>query len=247
MVEAGLELLGGRAVVNSVNYEDGEGEGSRFARIMPVVKEHGAAVIALTIDETGQARTSEHKVAVASRLIEALTSEWGMNVEDIIVDTLTFPIGTGQEETRRDGIETIEAIRELKRRYPDVQTTLGVSNVSFGLKPAVRVVLNSVFLHECIKAGLDSAIVHAAKIVPMARIPEEQRKVALDLVHDKRVWAGEPGESELTYDPLGRLLELFEGVDSASLKETRANELAALPLEERLARRIVDVELQGPR
>jgi 5-methyltetrahydrofolate--homocysteine methyltransferase len=245
VVEAGLELLGGRAVVNSVNYEDGEGEGSRFARIMPVVKEHGAAVIALTIDETGQARTSEHKVAVASRLIKALTGEWGMNVEDIIVDTLTFPIGTGQEETRRDGLETIEAIRELKRLYPDVQTTLGVSNVSFGLKPAVRVVLNSVFLHECVKAGLDSAIVHAARIVPIARIPEEQRRVALDLVHDKRVWAGEPGESELTYDPLSRLLELFEGVDPASLKETRANELAALPLEERLARRIVDGERQG--
>jgi len=245
VVEAGLELLGGRAVVNSVNYEDGEGEGSRFARIMPVVKEHGAAVIALTIDETGQARTSEHKVAVASRLITALTDEWGMNVEDIIVDTLTFPIGTGQDETRRDGVETIEAIREIKRRFPDVQTTLGVSNVSFGLKPAVRVVLNSVFLHECVKAGLDSAIVHAAKIVPIARIPEEQRKVALDLVHDKRVWAGEPGESELTYDPLSRLLELFEGVDSASLKETRADELAALPLEERLGRRIIDGERQG--
>ena len=245
VVEAGLELLGGRAVVNSVNYEDGEGDGSRFARIMPVVREHGAAVIALTIDETGQARTSEHKVAIASRLITALTGQWGMNVEDIIVDTLTFPIGTGQEETRRDGIETIEAIRELKRRYPDVQTTLGVSNVSFGLKPAVRVVLNSVFLHECVKAGLDSAIVHAAKIVPIARIPEEQRKVALDLVHDKRVWAGEPGASELTYDPLGRLLELFEGVDSASLKETRADELAALPLEERLGRRIIDGERQG--
>jgi len=150
VVEAGLELLGGRAVVNSVNYEDGEGEGSRFSRIMPIVKEHGAAVIALTIDETGQARTREHKVAVASRLIKALTGEWGMNVEDIIVDTLTFPIATGQEETRRDGLETIEAIREIKRRFPDVQTTLGVSNVSFGLKPAVRVVLNSVFIHECV-------------------------------------------------------------------------------------------------
>jgi len=245
VVEAGLELLGGRAVVNSVNYEDGEGEGSRFARIMPVVKEHGAAVIALTIDEAGQARTREHKVAVASRLIKALTGEWGMNVEDIIVDTLTFPIATGQEETRRDGVETIEAIRELKRLYPDVQTTLGVSNVSFGLKPAVRVVLNSVFLHECVKAGLDSAIVHAARIVPIARIPEEQRQVALDLVHDRRVWAGEPGESELTYDPLSRLLELFEGVDSASLKGARANELAALPLEERLERRIIDGERQG--
>ncbi len=245
VVEAGLELLGGRAVVNSVNYEDGEGEGSRFSRIMPVVKEHGTAVIALTIDETGQARTREHKVAVASRLITALTGEWGMDVEDIIVDTLTFPIATGQEETRRDGLETIEAIREIKRRYPDVQTTLGVSNVSFGLKPAVRVVLNSVFLHECVKAGLDSAIVHAAKIVPIARIPQEQRQVALDLVYDKRVWAGEPGQSELTYDPLSRLLELFEGVDSASLRETRADEFASLPLEERLGRRIIDGERQG--
>ena len=245
VVEAGLELLGGRAVVNSVNYEDGEGEGSRFSRIMPVVKEHGAAVIALTIDETGQARTREHKVAVASRLITALTGQWGMHVEDIIVDTLTFPIATGQEETRRDGLETIEAIREIKRRYPEVQTTLGVSNVSFGLKPAVRVVLNSVFLHECVKAGLDSAIVHAAKIVPIARIPAEQHQVALDLVYDKRVWAGEPGKSELTYDPLSRLLELFEGVDSASLKETRADEFAALPLEERLGRRIIDGERQG--
>jgi 5-methyltetrahydrofolate--homocysteine methyltransferase len=245
VVEAGLELLGGRAVVNSVNYEDGEGEGSRFSRIMPVVKEHGAAVIALTIDETGQARTREHKVAVASRLITALTGEWGMHVEDIIVDTLTFPIATGQEETRRDGLETIEAIREIKRLHPEVQTTLGVSNVSFGLKPAVRVVLNSVFLHECVKAGLDSAIVHAARIVPIARIPEEQRKVALDLVYDKREWAGEPGESELVYDPLGRLLELFEGVDSASLKASRAGELAALPLEERLGRRIIDGERQG--
>jgi len=245
VVEAGLELLGGRAVVNSVNYEDGEGEGSRFSRIMPVVKEHGAAVIALTIDETGQARTREHKVAVASRLITALTADWGMHVEDIIVDTLTFPIATGQEETRRDGLETIEAIREIKRRYPEVQTTLGVSNVSFGLKPAVRVVLNSVFLHECVKAGLDSAIVHAARIVPIARIPQEQRQVALDLVYDKRVWAGRPGESELTYDPLSRLLELFEGVDSASLKQSRANEFAALPLEERLGRRIIDGERQG--
>src|SRR6476620_10038560 len=245
VVEAGLELLGGRAVVNSVNYDDGDGPGSRFARVMPVIKEHGAAVVALTIDENGQARTRDHKVAVASRLIESLTGAWGMQVSDIIVDTLTFPIATGQEETRRDAIETIEAIREIKRRYPDVQTTLGVSNVSFGLKPAARVVLNSVFLHECVKAGLDSAIVHAAKILPIARIPEDQREVALDLVHDRRRWAGEPGESELLYDPLSRLLELFEGVDSASLKASRADALAALPLEKRLEQRIVDGERQG--
>ncbi|HET7477298.1 MAG TPA: methionine synthase [Dermatophilaceae bacterium] len=236
VIEAGLELLGGRAVINSVNYEDGDGPDSRFTRVMRIVKEHGAAVIALTIDETGQARTREHKVAIASRIIDALTGQWGMTVEDIVVDTLTFTLGTGQEESRRDGIETIEAIRELKRRYPTVQTTLGLSNISFGLKPAARVVLNSVFLHECVKAGLDSAIVHAAKIVPMNRIPAEQRDAALDLVYDRR----RPG-----YDPLSRLLELFEGVDAASLKTTRAQALAALPLDERLEQRIVDGERQG--
>ncbi|HET7302996.1 MAG TPA: methionine synthase [Segeticoccus sp.] len=245
VVEAGLELLGGRAVVNSVNYEDGDGPQSRFARVMPLIKEHGAAVVALTIDEQGQARTRDHKVAVASRLIDALTGQWGMDVSDIIVDCLTFPIATGQEETRRDALETIEAIREIKRRHPEVQTTLGVSNVSFGLNPAARVVLNSVFLHEAVKAGLDSAIVHAAKILPVARIPDEQREVALDLVHDRRRWAGEPGESELLYDPLSTFLELFEGVDAASLKASRADEMAALPLEERLARRIVDGERNG--
>src|SRR6266480_1193557 len=236
VIEAGLELTGGRAVINSVNYEDGDGPDSRIARVMPMVREHGAAVIALTIDERGQARTAEWKVAVAERLIQDLTGNWGMRVEDIIVDTLTFPIATGQEETRRDGIETIEAIAELKRRFPDVQTTLGVSNVSFGLKPAARAVLNSVFLAECVRAGLDSAIVHAARIMPIARIPDEQRQVALDLVYDRR---------REGYDPLARLLELFEGVDAAELKASRAAELAALPLWERLKRRIIDGERSG--
>jgi 5-methyltetrahydrofolate--homocysteine methyltransferase len=116
VIRAGLELVGGRAVVNSVNFEDGDGPGSRFQRVMPAVKEHGAAVIALTIDEEGQARTAETKVAIASRLIDTLTGDWDMRVDDIIVDTLTFPIATGQEETRRDAIETIEAIRELTAR-----------------------------------------------------------------------------------------------------------------------------------
>jgi 5-methyltetrahydrofolate--homocysteine methyltransferase len=236
VIQAGLEMLGGRAVINSVNYEDGDGPGSRTARLMPVIKEHGAAVIALTIDEEGQARTAEWKVRVASRLIEDLTGTWGMRVEDIIVDTLTFTIGTGQEESRRDAVETIEAIRELKRRYPRVQTTLGLSNVSFGLNPAARIVLNSVFLNECVNAGLDSAIVHASKILPMARIPDEQRQVALDLVYDRR---------RDGYDPLQRFLELFEGVDAASVRAARAEELAGLPLWERLKRRIVDGELDG--
>ena len=236
VIESGLELLGGRAVVNSVNYEDGDGPQSRIARVMPLIREHGAAVIALTIDEQGQARTAGHKVAVASRLIEDLTGNWGMRRGDIIVDCLTFPIATGQEETRRDALETIEAIRELKRRYPDVQTTLGVSNVSFGLNPAARAVLNSVFLAECVRAGLDSAIVHAARIMPISRIPEEQLQVALDLVYDRR---------RDGYDPLARLLEQFEGVDAASVKASRAAELAGLPLWERLKRRIIDGEKIG--
>jgi len=242
VVQAGLERMGGRAVINSVNYEDGDGPNSRFARMMALVAEHGCAVVALTIDETGQARTAEHKVSVASRLIDALTGQWGMAVEDIIVDCLTFPIATGQEETRRDAIETIEAIRQITARYPGVSTTLGVSNVSFGLKPAARQVLNSVFLDECVKAGLTSAIVNSAKIVPVARIEPEQLKVALDLVYDRREY-DESGN--LTYDPLARMLELFEGVDSASVKQSRAAALAALPLNERLAQRIIDGERTG--
>ncbi|KRC35655.1 methionine synthase [Oerskovia sp. Root22] len=242
VIQAGLELIGGRAVVNSVNFEDGDGPTSRYARIMPLVKEHGAAVIALTIDEDGQARTADAKVAIASRLIDDLVGTWGMRIEDIVVDTLTFPIATGQEETRRDAIETIEAIRALKAAYPGVHTTLGVSNVSFGLNPAARVVLNSVFLHEAVEAGLDSAIVHAAKILPLAKIPDEQRQAALDLVWDRREF---DAEGNMTVDPLARLLDLFAGVDSASLKDARAAEMAALPLGERLERRIVDGELKG--
>jgi 5-methyltetrahydrofolate--homocysteine methyltransferase len=236
VVRAGLEMLGGRAVVNSVNYEDGDGPGSRIARMMPLVREHGAAVIALTIDERGQARTAEWKTQVATRLIEDLTGNWGMRTSDIIVDCLTFPIATGQEETRRDALETIEAIRAVKRRYPDVQTTLGVSNVSFGLNPAARAVLNSVFLDECVRAGLDSAIVHASRIMPIARIGGEQLQTALDLIYDRR---------REGYDPLARLLELFEGVDAAAIKASRAAELAGLPLWDRLKRRIIDGERVG--
>ena len=236
VVQAGLEAIAGRAIVNSVNFEDGDGPGSRFRTVMPIVAEHGAAVVALTIDEEGQARTAEWKVRIAERLIRTLVDEYGMAVRDIIVDCLTFPIATGQEETRRDAIETIEAIREIRARYPDVQTTLGVSNVSFGLNPAARAVLNSVFLHECVDAGLTSAIVHPSRILPMARIPEEQREVALDMVYDRR---------REDYDPLARFLELFDGVTTAGAKEARAAELAALPLGERLQRRIVDADDKG--
>ncbi len=242
VLKAGLERLGGRSIINSVNYEDGDGATSRFAKIMPLVQEHGASVVALTIDEEGQARTSEWKIRVAKRLIEDLTQNWGMSVEDILIDTLTFPIATGQEETRRDGIETLSAIAQLKKLYPTVQTTLGVSNVSFGLNPAARIVLNSVFLAEAVKAGLDSAIVHPSKITPMARIDEAAKAVALDLIYDRRTF-DEQGNT--TYDPLSKFLELFDGVEVKSNRLTRAAELAALPLAERLERRIIDGEKVG--
>jgi len=241
VLKAGLEALGGRCVINSVNYEDGDGPTSRFARIMPLVQEHGASVVALTIDEEGQARTAEWKLRVARRLIADLTTNWGIEVGDILIDALTFPIATGQEETRRDGLETINAIRALKTEYPQVQTTLGVSNVSFGLNPASRVVLNSVFLHECVEAGLDSAIVHPSKIMPMARIEERHKEVALDLIYDRRTYDGET----CTYDPLQEFLQLFEGVELAASRNIRASELAALPLRKRLEHRIIDGEKVG--
>ena len=236
VIEAGLNHLPGRAIINSVNFEDGDGPGSRFQRVMPLVAEHGAAVVALTIDEQGQARTAEWKVQVAQRLIDTLVNQWGMDEGDILVDCLTFPIATGQEETRRDGIATLEAIRLLKAAHPRVLTTLGVSNISFGLNPAARVVLNSVFLDECVKAGLDSAIVSVAKIMPVDRIPEERYRVALDLVYDRR--SGD-------YDPLSSFLELFEGVTASSLREQREAELVSLPLAERLSRRIIDGNDKG--
>lgn len=242
VIAAGLELIGGRPVVNSVNFEDGDGPDSRFGRIMPLVVEHGAAVIALTIDEQGQARTADEKVRIASRLIDTLVTDWGMRVDDIIVDALTFPIATGQEETRRDAIETIEAIRRITAAYPGIHTTLGVSNVSFGLNPAARSVLNSVFLHEAAEAGLDSAIINAAKIVPLASVPDDRRQVALDLVWDRREF---DTDGAMTFDPLATMLDLFDGVDSAALKDQRAAELAALPVGARLERRIIDGEGKG--
>lgn len=241
VLKAGLEALGGRSVINSVNYEDGDGPTSRFAKIMPLVKEHGASVVALTIDEDGQARTAEWKLKVARRLIKDLNENWQIKTGNILIDCLTFPIATGQEETRRDGIETINAIRTLKSEFPDVQTTLGVSNVSFGLNPASRVVLNSVFLHECVNAGLDSAIVHPSKITPLARIKDRHREVALDLIYDRRRYEGET----CVYDPLTEFLQLFEGVELTASRNVRAAELAALPLTERLQRRIIDGEKVG--
>jgi 5-methyltetrahydrofolate--homocysteine methyltransferase len=228
VIEAGLECLAGRSVINSVNYEDG---GARMAALMPVAKEHGAAVVALTIDEEGQARTTEWKLRVAERLIGELTGTWGLKLADIIVDCLTFPIGTGQEETRKDAAATIEAIRQLNATHPGVNTTLGVSNVSFGLNPAARMVLNSVFLDEALKAGLTSAIVHPSKILPLASIPDGQVQVALDLIYDRR---------SADYDPLSRFLELFADVTAGQLRAAGQDVLAALPVGQRLHQRIVN-------
>ncbi|MGH3356871.1 MAG: methionine synthase, partial [Nocardioidaceae bacterium] len=236
VLEAGLQLLGGRCALNSVNFEDGDGPDTRFGRIASLASEYGAAVVALTIDEEGQARTADAKVAIAERLLDTLQERYAIPGHDVLIDCLTFTLATGQEESRRDGMETIEAIRELKRRRPDVQTVLGLSNISFGLSPAARHVLNSVFLHECSEAGLDSAIVHASRILPMSKIPDEQREAALDLVYDRR------GED---YDPLQKLLDVFADVSTTDVKADRAAELAALPLSERLQRRIIDGERKG--
>ncbi|MBQ6640980.1 MAG: methionine synthase, partial [Saccharopolyspora sp.] len=236
VIQAGLEHFGGRCAVNSVNYEDGDGPDSRFQKVMDMVHEHGATIVGLCIDEEGQARTRDWKVRVAERLIADITGKWGLDESSIIIDCLVFPITTGQEEVREDGIETIEAIRELKRRHPDVQTTLGLSNVSFGLNPAARQVLNSVFLNECREAGLDSAILNASKILPMSKIEDEQKQVALDLVYNRRTE---------DYDPLQKLMSLFEGKTAASSGASRAEELAKLPLFERLEKRIVDGERNG--
>ncbi|MCB1015866.1 MAG: homocysteine S-methyltransferase family protein, partial [Acidimicrobiales bacterium] len=181
VMEAGLQWLGGRAILNSANLEDGDAEGSRLDRVLTLAREYGAAVICLLIDEEGQARDVEWKMRVAHRIADLAVNRYGLENSDLIFDALTFPLSTGDDDLRRDAIETIEAIRRIKAEIPGAFTTLGVSNVSFGLAPAARHVLNSVFIHECVEAGLDSAIVHASKILPLSRIPDEQRDVALDL------------------------------------------------------------------
>ena len=242
VLRAGLEHLGGRSIINSVNFEDGDGPESRFAKIAPLAREHGAALVALTIDENGQARTKEWKLSVARRLISELTTKWNFDISDIMIDCLTFPIATGQEETRKDGLETIEAIQELKEEYPKVQTTLGVSNISFGLNQQARIVLNSVFLAEAVKAGLDSAIVHPSKISPINKIPEEQLNVALDLIYDRREY---DASGNLTYDPLTRYLEIFSNVDSSVLVDERKKKFESLSVQEKLKQRIIDGERVG--
>src|SRR6266536_3013864 len=226
VIEAGLKRLGGRAIVNSINLEDGE---ARMAAVCPLVRQFGAAVVALLIDEEGQARDVEWKLQVAHRIHDLAVDKYGLHPEDILFDTLTFPLGSGQEDLRRDAIATLDAIKRIKAELPGVRTVLGVSNVSFGLSPAARQVLNSVFLHEAREAGLDAAIVSPAKILPLHRIDEEQRQVALDLIYDRR---------RKGYDPLQRFMALFEGVQATPA--ATAEDLAALPVDDRLKGRIVD-------
>ena len=233
VAETALAWLGGRAMLNSVNLEEGAEEGTRFDQFCSLAKEFGAAVVATCIDEEGQARTADWKLRAAKAIAELATTRYGLENEDLLFDPLALPLSTGMEESRRDGIETLEAIRLIKAELPGASTILGLSNISFGLNPAARQVLNSVFLHEAVEYGLDAAIVHASKILPLAKIDERAREVCLDLIYDRR--------SE-GYDPLAELLTLFEGVTiSAQAKE----DLSELPLEERLSKRIIDANRTG--
>jgi 5-methyltetrahydrofolate--homocysteine methyltransferase len=223
-----LTWLGGKPLLNSVNLEEGDGPGTRLDSFLSLAAEFGAAVVATCIDEEGQARTADWKVRAAKAITDLAVTRYGLDPHDIFIDTLALPLSTGMIESRRDGIETLEAIRRMKNELPGVRTILGLSNISFGLNPAARQVLNSVFLHEAAEAGLDAAIVHASKILPLHRIDEEARQVCLDLIYDRR---------RDDYDPLSELLRLFEGV-SASTNDGPS--LEDLPLNERLKRRIID-------
>ena len=229
VLEAGLKLIGGKPIVNSINFEDG---GERLSRTLGAARRYGAAVVALSIDEHGQARTADRKVEIAERLYRTAIEEYGLPPEDIFFDALTMPLGSGQEDLRRDGLETLNAVEQISRRFPDSQTILGVSNISFGLNAAARQVLNSVFLAEAVERGLTAAIVHAAQILPEHQIDPAHLQAARRLIHDE--WVG--GE-----DPLAAFMALFEG---ATVRREEAD-LIELAVEERLHRRIVDGLREG--
>jgi 5-methyltetrahydrofolate--homocysteine methyltransferase len=231
--EEALKRLPGKCLVNSINFEDG---GKKISKVLPVCRKYGAGVVCLTIEESGQPHDVEGKLRVARRLYASAVDEYGLAPEDLFFDTLTFPLSTGQEEYRKDGIHTIKAIRQIKAEMPGVHTILGVSNCSFGLAPAARVVLNSVFLHYAREAGLDAAIVNASKIVPLNKIPAEQAEAARRLVFDER--------SE-GYDPLQVLIGFFLGEAGKLKKQHTPDELRNLPIAERLKRHIIDGEKSG--
>lgn len=239
-MEAGLKVAGGKCILNSTNYEDGD---ERFFKVLELARRYGAGVVVGTIDEEGMARTAERKFAIAQRAYRDAV-EFGIPAHEIFYDPLALPISTGIEEDRRNAAATIEAIHLIREHLPGVHVLLGVSNVSFGLSPAARIVLNSVFLHECCEAGLDAAIVSPAKILPLAKITEEHQQVCRDLIEDRRRFESELEGAICTYDPLTVLTSLFEGV---SAKEARASgpSLADLPVEERLRQHIIDGERIG--
>jgi 5-methyltetrahydrofolate--homocysteine methyltransferase len=234
VVETALSWIGGRAVINSVNLEEGDEPGGRLDSFLTLAKEYGAAVVCTCIDTEGQARTADWKVRAATAIHDIATERYGLRPQDLMFDALALPLSTGMEEGRRDGIETLEGIRRIKAELPGVFTILGLSNVSFGLNPAARQVLNSVFLHECVQAGLDAAIVHASKILPLSKVDERAREICLDLIYDRR---------REGYDPLSELLAIFEGVSasSTSAKEDRSG----WPVERRLEHRIIDGDRNG--
>jgi 5-methyltetrahydrofolate--homocysteine methyltransferase len=234
VVETALSWIGGRAVINSVNLEEGDAPGTRLDSFLSLAKEFGAAVVCTCIDEEGQARTADWKVRSATAIRDIAVDRYGLRPQDLLFDPLALPLSTGMEESRKDGIETIEGIRRIKAELPGVYTVLGLSNVSFGLNPAARQVLNSVFLHECVQAGLDAAIVHASKILPLTKIDDRAREVCLDLIYDRR---------HDGYDPLTELLALFEGVSASTTAS--AEDRSGWPVERRLEHRIIDGDRNG--
>ncbi|GBQ27578.1 methionine synthase [Gluconacetobacter sacchari DSM 12717] len=229
VIEAALKLYGGKAIINSINFEDGEGHANDR---MLLARKFGAAVVALTIDEVGMAKTAEDKLRIATRLVEFACDRHGLPQSDLMIDPLTFTIGTGVEDDRKLGLWTLEGIRRIHERFPDIQIVLGLSNISFGLNPAARAVLNSVFLDHAVRAGMSAAIVHVSKIRPLHLIPEDEVKVAEDLIFDRRAEG---------YDPLQRLLELFADRKAGdAVKKVRAE-----TVEGRLKDRIVDGDRKG--
>ncbi len=229
VIEAALKLHGGKPIINSINFEDGEHAAE--AR-MVLARRFGAAVIALTIDETGMAKTPESKLEIASRLVDFACTRHGLPQSDLMIDPLTFTIATGNEDDRKLGQWTIEGIRMIRERFPDIQIILGLSNISFGLNPAARAVLNSVFLDHAVKAGMTGAIVHVSKIRPLHQIDPEEVRVCEDLIYDRRAEG---------YDPLQRLLELFADRKAADAVKKKKAET----VEGRLKDRIVDGDRKG--
>ncbi len=236
-IEAGLRHAPGKCIINSANFEDGE---AKFDEVCRLAKTYGAALVIGSIDEdreASMARTADRKLAIAERAYERATRLHGLPPEDLLFDPLVLPVSTGMESDRRSGLETIEGVRRIAARFPECQTTVGLSNVSFGLKPAARVVLNSVFLHELIGAGLTSAILHFSKILPESRIPEEQWRAALDVIYDRR--GG--GLDDRAADPLQHFISLFSGDEGA----VATREARVLTLEERLRHHIIDGEKEA--